>query len=736
MMTDPNKLLPSDHKEFNSKEYWNHFFQERNKTAFEWYGVFGDVVPHLLPAIQKTDRHLVIGCGNSNFSSELYDLGYHDIVNVDFSELVIEEMKEKNTSTRPLMTWDIGDMTKLDSYSPSSFHTVLDKGALDALLSADTEELRSQALCMFQEIDRVLQENGKYICITLAESYVLKALVDYFIQRNNRWKMDIWPIFTSSRSPFMPFLVIIEKSTTAFPILEKLAVHVSTTGQQTDHPQFLTSEQVQLHLAHLQHYIAMSYRMGSLDIGRFEVIQLYANDQDHIDVPRFTIYIVDVSDQAKMSCAVFLVPIGRESEYQFTSKNGLIDIAYQAQCKRLISVCCNRPHSFPDSVGLQAELSPIMMSLKPAGMSEGESIPYLGVGADYDWQLLEEGRSDLSGGYLVEERDHEATGGVVRRLIFLQNQQLVQTEVRLLRSKRKEGGGSGKSNKKKGKGNSNSAKKAGVTGSGDSEEALSFDYQYIDDHHRGMMAGLTLVASLPLTASTNQTSSSPSKQALVIGLGGGALLMAMQRLLPQLRITAVEIDNQVKEVAEKYFGFQPRRSTEVVIADGLNFLSSSNQQTATTNHLYDLIILDVDGKDLSIGLSAPPKAFVEEEIVRTMYNLLSSHGILVLNVVARSSSALQGVIDTLKKEFHYSSSSNLNIFVMQPSKENVNVEIFCCKTAPSYDNQGSSKTSAKVRPAVHYMRTLDAWLKNCGQSDFLELEELNLFFNFRTRMTC
>lgn len=100
-------LLPQDHSEFTTKEYWDKFFQERNKTAFEWYGSFSDVLPPLLPNIKKTDRLLVIGCGNSNFSSQLYDLGFHNIINLDFSEVVIAEMREKNLA-RPLMQWQVG----------------------------------------------------------------------------------------------------------------------------------------------------------------------------------------------------------------------------------------------------------------------------------------------------------------------------------------------------------------------------------------------------------------------------------------------------------------------------------------------------------------------------------------------------------------------------------------------------------------------------------------------------
>ena len=46
--------------------------------------------------IKKIDRMLIIGCGNSEISADLFDNGYTHITNIDFSPLVIEEMIAKN----------------------------------------------------------------------------------------------------------------------------------------------------------------------------------------------------------------------------------------------------------------------------------------------------------------------------------------------------------------------------------------------------------------------------------------------------------------------------------------------------------------------------------------------------------------------------------------------------------------------------------------------------------------
>ena len=97
--------------------------------------------------------------------------------------------------------------------------------------------------------------------------------------------------------------------------------------------------------------------------------------------------------------AVFMIPMGSEADYRFNTLDGLLDIGQQADCKRLLAVCCNRPHfDTPsndnssslvkmqyDSAQVQAELSPVALSLKPAASSAGSPmdeapIPFMAIG--------------------------------------------------------------------------------------------------------------------------------------------------------------------------------------------------------------------------------------------------------------------------------------------------------------------------------------------------------------------
>ena len=58
--------------------------------------------------------------------------------------------------------------------------------------------------------------------------------------------------------------------------------------------------------------------------------------------------------------------------------------------------------------------------------------------------------------------------------------------------------------------------------------------------------------------------------------------------------------------------------------------------TETTNQ-YDVIMLDVDSKDISSGLSCPPPPFLQPDFLSTLSSRLVRGGMLVLNLVCRDS---------------------------------------------------------------------------------------------------
>ena len=112
--TSSLSLLPKHNDEFHSKEYWDRFFLERGGENFEWYGKYEELAEHIRGKVTcMTSEILNIGCGNSDLSSDMFDDGYQNITNLDFSPLVIQEMIAKNSVTHPSMKWNVGDMTSM-----------------------------------------------------------------------------------------------------------------------------------------------------------------------------------------------------------------------------------------------------------------------------------------------------------------------------------------------------------------------------------------------------------------------------------------------------------------------------------------------------------------------------------------------------------------------------------------------------------------------------------------------
>ena len=112
--------------DFTSKENWDKFFTIRGTDdSFEWYAEWTELHHPLLSLLAGNDENhsssssslllkiLVPGCGNSKLSENLYDAGFKEITNIDFSKVVISDMLRRNVRDRPGMRWRVMDMTQM-----------------------------------------------------------------------------------------------------------------------------------------------------------------------------------------------------------------------------------------------------------------------------------------------------------------------------------------------------------------------------------------------------------------------------------------------------------------------------------------------------------------------------------------------------------------------------------------------------------------------------------------------
>ncbi len=148
-------------------EYWEERYLKRN-DQFDWYQTYPDLKEILSNHISKNAKILNVGCGNSRLSESMYEDGYENIINIDFSNKVIQYMDEKCRGKYPKMIFKVLDACEMKDFDSGQFNIVLDKGTLDSILCSENPLQNSQK--MISEVYRVLNHDGKYICISFGDS--------------------------------------------------------------------------------------------------------------------------------------------------------------------------------------------------------------------------------------------------------------------------------------------------------------------------------------------------------------------------------------------------------------------------------------------------------------------------------------------------------------------------------------------------------------------------------------
>ncbi|XP_067388574.1 eEF1A lysine and N-terminal methyltransferase isoform X1 [Emydura macquarii macquarii] len=629
-------LLPRSAREFGSALYWERFFQQRGPRAFEWYGGYTQLCTALHKYVRPRDKVLVVGCGNSELSEQMYDVGYQDIVNVDISEVVINQMRERNAQKRPKMSYLLMDMLQMD-FQDAQFQVVLDKGTLDAILVDEEEATLERVNRMFAEIGRVLQVGGRYLCISLAQAHVVKKAVGYFSQEG--WLVRVHQVSGNEDGAaecqfVLPVFVYVMTKFKKIPGSVRQIFEICTEEQ--DKPVRVESaERLVEAVKERQLYALLRNQLNKHPSMGHVSLDLCDADTGK---PRYTLHVVDspsVKPCRDNHFAIFIIPQGRETEWLFGTEMGQKQLAASAGFRRLIAVALHRDQHYEGMEGIQAELSGKVMELAPPGLPSHQQVPFLSVGGDIGVRTIQHrDTSAMSGEYLIEDVKGDDMH-YFRRLIFLSNRNVVQSEARLLPSAPPKGQKKRKKDKRK-------------QASGSSEAPLMSAGQAIDksylccEHHKAMVAGLSLLRNPELLPGARLS-------VLVIGLGGGSLPLFIHDYFCQSRVEAVEIDPSMLEVATRWFGFSQGDRMKVYVSDGLDYVAELAAAEAPAR--YDAVMFDVDSKDPTLGMSCPPAAFVEKSFLQKVRTILAPEGVFVLNLVCRDSLLKDSVLAALKEVF-------------------------------------------------------------------------------------
>ena len=80
--------------QYGKASYWDERYT-KVPEPFDWYQRYSGVKDLIQQYVKRTDHILMLGCGNSRLSEDMYDDGFTTVANIDISKVVIDQMVEK-----------------------------------------------------------------------------------------------------------------------------------------------------------------------------------------------------------------------------------------------------------------------------------------------------------------------------------------------------------------------------------------------------------------------------------------------------------------------------------------------------------------------------------------------------------------------------------------------------------------------------------------------------------------
>ena len=177
LMEAPDSFIPrTGSAAYTQKSYWDYRFA--TEPSYEWLSSYAAFAPVVRRLVATDARVLLVGCGNSELTTDLAADGYTQLTSSDYSAAVIERMRAKSAGAHPAIRWVVADMTDLSAvFDAGSFDAIIDKAAMDALLAdgGDVWEapapLLRVAASVMDSFAHVLRPGGVLLQVSFAQPH-------------------------------------------------------------------------------------------------------------------------------------------------------------------------------------------------------------------------------------------------------------------------------------------------------------------------------------------------------------------------------------------------------------------------------------------------------------------------------------------------------------------------------------------------------------------------------------
>ena len=166
-------------REYKTKSYWEQRFKA--EAHYEWLASWEQVRHLLMPFLGPlSSRVLILGNGTSLLPLELAAEGFHSVTATDYVSEVVDAMRARHPGAP--VAWAVADMTALPASGFGAvFDVVLDKGAMDALVSAEGDSWSpppealavSRSVC--EGVAGLLAPGGRFLQISFSQPHFRAA---------------------------------------------------------------------------------------------------------------------------------------------------------------------------------------------------------------------------------------------------------------------------------------------------------------------------------------------------------------------------------------------------------------------------------------------------------------------------------------------------------------------------------------------------------------------------------